>query len=166
MELVAKKDLSFKDGWLVNGNQILNNAVLVSEVNDIVGLRDFNKFLKDNKDRIETVGTTVIYEAPKSNEVSILLPEPKTPAIEKAIKEATDIMEELETKDAHEIAQKCLNNIPELIEFITSDTYVSDGIIVARKFLIDPLTLIEKDLIKTFTEFAELKDLREKVIVK
>lgn len=165
MKVVSKKDLSYEAGYVVSSSgDVVNNPQIVTLFNELMEVKDFNKFIKDNKAKIEAVGTTVTYTPPKP-ETAIQVKVPKTPLADKAKEEALEMWNELSSVESTNEVNDILERYDMLANFIVDETILITGDITSTKFNGNPLELDKKGLIAIVKTYVELRELRNKVVV-
>lgn len=165
MQVVNKSDLKYVDGWVTDAKgNVVNNPELVYQHNEVMEYKDFNKFIKDNKDAIEAVDSKVVYKAPKPAQ-AIEVKAPKTPLLDEEASHALKIWDEQESIEDYEKINQLMERNDKLATFIKDDTILIDGSFTADKFTGDPLKLTEKQFVDIITEFVGNEKLRQKVII-
>lgn len=164
MKLIDKKDLSFSNGVVTMGDEVVSiNSKVVSILNTMETAIQMRMHLNKQPKaapmpslegfKRERIGKTWEFE------------DPETPELDAKVERAKKMCEEIDAMADIKKANKMLKQISPLMDFADSDKVMVstdyDGQIIDTPFIGDPLKLTPEKIIELIDEF----DLNEDVLV-
>lgn len=161
MRFIDKKELSFKNGYICEGDMIVAiDDKVIHQVNSLEHIADTVNFVLDNKDKIDAALNPT--ELPKYKPVNntMIKTETKTPKLDEYTETIKGIIDELETKGANEEMEEIINKYCiDLIEWLNADEIiVNDDCQLPRKLEANPLDMDVDHVVSIIQLFVELSD--------
>ena len=166
MKVIAKKNLKFVDGYILDKEgTVVNSPELVTQCNQLLAMEELNLFVKENKEAIENSGKIITFH-PVREASPFHVTDPDTPEIDAQQARALAVFNELEAVDAvRTINNIMLKRFNTLAHFINDDNVLVTGDITTEKFVGNPLEIDEAQLVSIVTDFVETTELRNKIAI-
>lgn len=168
--LKNKKELVYKQGRLFVGNELVSvSRFVVSEANRLERMLQKAEVIKANKQTVETSMVKPIeFKFVSEHESDICLPKPKTPHLDKRVKEHEALAEEDKKVRDYNVLQVITKDFKHLIEFVNNDEVIvgnEDTYRFDLKTIGNPLKLNKDKLVECFTKLIPVwADLNERKV--
>lgn len=160
MKYVAKADLVFKNGYLIdsNTNEAVEMEGLVIQCNEIHRMESMNQFVKENRAALETENKPVIYKVINDPY------EPKPMVSTRSVTTPTiDEKKRIDEKVALEwVEKKTLENVNEVLatfsvvaEWLQNDSFMYSRAAFGQRFASNPLELTEAKVIEIVETYLD-----------
>ena len=172
MKYVAKADLVFKNGYLIDTNTdgVVMLEGLVKQCNDLQFMADQNQFVKENRTALETESKPVTYKivknqyAPKPITSNRSVP---TPTIDEKKRIDEKVALEWLDKQTADDVNKALASMTKIAEWLQNSefVYAPSDIYLNQRFTSNPLELTEAKVIEIVETYLdpEMTKLRNRV---
>lgn len=170
MKHVAKADLVFKNGFLINiiNDEVVELAGLANQCNDLHRMASLNQFVKENRTALETESKPVTYKIvndpytpkPITSNRSVSTP---TMDEKKRIDEKI-ALEWVEKQTANEV-NEALAELRFVAEWLQNESFVYSKATFGLRFASNPLELTEAQVIEIVETYfdPEMTKLRDRV---
>lgn len=164
MRIVKKESLQFIDGYIVdNDSNVVNQAELVRQFNELNEISKFNQFVLRNKRAIEQSGEQVEYDPSNSDEYMEI---PETPLANERQAEQAAIEDEAQGVALVHDFNRIIGKFRNLLNFVSDENILITGTATTEKFAQNPLELTEERLVSILKVSLETRELRLKVTIK
>lgn len=161
--LMNKKELSYKQGRLFNKRELVSvSPRIVDQANTLEMMLQRTKVVLANKEaKKKAMVKEIKFEFESEHESNIIIKKPKTPKLDKQIKEHEELAKEKDKLVEYDKLESLTKRFQDLIEFVANDDVIVTDHCVARfdlKTIGNPLKLTSEKLAQYFIDVLPLMD--------